>query len=179
MNVNSGDVKTQTIWPTADQIKKRSKERFSSLGLAPDADLDQVVQRVAEGLGKPIRIEAVGDEKWETLTALLVETDDSANILVRHDDSQLYRNHCILHELAHIIYNHPGCRTAKATAPAIAHSDFSDRVLGRILELERGAHLTDVDSAAAVIEGEAESLAYLLARRLLRPRHHADERVFG
>lgn len=178
MHVNSGDVRQQTIWPTAAQIKQRSADKFASLDLAPDADLAYVVQRASEQLGKPIRIEAVGNEKWETLTALLVETDESANILIRHDDSQLYQNHCILHELAHIVYNHPGCRTAKATAPAMAHSDFSDKVRGRILALESGG-LTEIEGASAIIEGEAESLAYLLARRLLRPRHQADERVFG
>jgi hypothetical protein len=178
MHVNSGDVRQQTIWPTAAQIKQRSADKFSSLDLAPDTDLAYVVRRASEQLGKPIRIEAVGNEKWETLTALLVETDASANILIRHDDSQLYQNHCILHELAHIIYNHPGCRTAKATAPAIAHSDFSDKVRGRILALQAGG-FSEIEGASAVIEGEAESLAYLLARRLLRPRHQADERVFG
>ncbi|MBN9633270.1 MAG: hypothetical protein J0I18_22145 [Actinobacteria bacterium] len=178
MYVNSGDVKQQTIWPTAAQIKQRSAEKFSSLDLTPDADLSYVIRRAEERIGKPIRIEPVGNEKWETLTALLVETDDSANILIRHDDSEIYQNHCILHELAHIIYNHPGCRTAKATAPAMVHSDFSDKVRGRILALESG-ELTEVEGASAIIEGEAESLAYLLARRLLRPRHQADERIFG
>lgn len=178
MHVNSGDVKQQTIWPTAAQIKQRSADKFTSLDLTPDADLAYVIRRAEERIGKPIRIEPVGNEKWETLTALLVETDESANILIRHDDSEIYQNHCILHELAHIIYNHPGCRTAKATAPAMAHSDFSDKVRGRILALESG-EATEVEGASAIIEGEAESLAYLLARRLLRPRHQADERTFG
>lgn len=167
-------VADNVLWQHQTSIAARVEQVYTDSEFPRDANLTDVIERVAELHGKPIRVEPVGDEEWETLTGLWVEHAHVARILVRATDTQLYQTHCVLHELGHILLRHPGCRTQKVAAIALEHAADLDGFRGRLLSSSDPA-----DAMNAVIEGEAEHLAHLLARSLFRPRNAADERKFA
>lgn len=173
MSVNSGTHHR----PSPADIAHNAQRLFDSLTLdTSTSTLVSIVSLVVERFGKPIAIEPIGNEGWATVTGLWVDTAERHRILIRKTDTPLYQMHVILHELAHILFEHPGCKTARATSPAVA-LDASSAVVRA-----RKVIATNSDDSAvsdAVLEGEAEQLAFLLSRVLLRPKNHSDERVFG
>jgi hypothetical protein len=173
MSVNSGTHHR----PTPADIAKNAQRLFNSLNLDPSTStLVSIVRLVVERFGKPIAIEPIGDRGWATVTGLWVDTPGRHRILIRKTDTPLYQRHVVLHELAHILFEHPGCKTARATAPAIAVDLTSAEVRARKVIATSSSEAAASD---AVLEGEAEQLAFLLSRVLLRPKNHSDERVFG
>ena len=163
------------LWENRDEIAARSTAIFAANDLGVPRNMDELVGRVSEVSGKPVMIERLGDERWEKLTALWLNYPDTDVVLVRSTDSVLYQTHCILHELAHILYGHPGCSDLASTEAVQSLVGGGCTVRGRVLEPGN----VRVVSRHGTIEGEAESLARLLGRSLLRPRYLADEQAFG
>ncbi|TAM71620.1 MAG: hypothetical protein EPN48_00700 [Microbacteriaceae bacterium] len=128
--------------PTIERI-------IRDLRLEHGVDWDDLACRVAAKSGRPIRIQALGDENWTNTTGALSRMPDMDLILVRYTDSPLYRTHSILHEFGHILLKHPAC-------PAGCNQH---RVQGE--------------------EQAAELLAYRLAHALYRPRDYDDQRALG
>jgi hypothetical protein len=173
MSVNSGTPHGRT---PAD-IAKNAQRTFDSLHLNNDTStLIDIVGLVVDRLGKPIAIEPIGDKSWATVTGLWVDTAERHRILIRKTDTPLYQMHVVLHELAHILFEHPGCKTARATAPGVAIDATSAEVRARKVIASNSSPSAVSD---AVLEGEAEHLAFLLSRILLRPKNDSDERTFG
>jgi hypothetical protein len=158
-----------------ENTSKPSEATTFDRSLSEVTSLNEVVTRIAERYGKPIRIEAIGDAEWETLTGLWIDYKDYGRILVRSTDPAIYQTHCILHELAHIALDHAGCR-------ALAH-EISPPKHGRDTHtqmLRIRARLLDAnDHDAAADEVAAEEIAYTFAKLLMKPRHAEDESVFG
>lgn len=173
MSVNSGTPHGRT---PAD-IAKNAQRKFDSLNLNTNhSTLIDIVGLVVDRLGKPIAIEPIGDKSWATVTGLWVDTVERHRILIRKTDTPLYQMHVVLHELAHILFEHPGCKTARATAPGVAFDATSAEVRARKVIASNSSPSAVSD---AVLEGEAEHLAFLMSRILLRPKNDSDERIFG
>jgi hypothetical protein len=137
--------------------------------------LSEVISRVEELYGKPIRIEAIGDSAWKMITGLWLDCKDYGRILVRSTDPAIYQTHCILHELGHITLNHSACSAFAGEISPQKHDKHARpqaiRVRARLLEAG--------EQEAAAEEAAAEEIAYILAKHLIRPRTAADESVFG
>lgn len=136
--------------------------------------LESLMNSVSRFIGKPIRVERIGDEQWEKLTGLLVDTPGLARILVRATDPLIYQMHCILHEVGHLLHRHASCHAIGLLEPARSHAGEFAIVRGRLIESEPGA-----SDAAALEEHEAERTAHLLAQALLAPLDARAERTFG
>ncbi|RFA17749.1 hypothetical protein [Subtercola boreus] len=167
---------TESMWKGGHDIADRCARIFEDNGLGGPRNMEELVTRVSNISGKPVMIEPLGDERWETITALWVSYPASDLVLVRATDTHLYRTHCILHELAHIIYRHPGC--SDLASAEVVQSLISDgaTVRGRVVNPQA---VRVASERSETIEGEAENLARLLGRSLLRPRYAAGEKSFG
>lgn len=159
-------------WRTSGSVADRCHALLEQLPVAPDADIRSLVAQVADLLGKPIQILPVGDERWEQLTGMTLDAGSSYAILIRPTDGIYYQIHCILHELAHLLFGHN-----PTTAVTRMQGQFpAGRLIHvRLIETE-DAPMTETDLEA---EGEAECLAHMLGARVLRPRYSEGEEVYG
>lgn len=166
-------------WVERADIVARVSESFRRSGLSEAGSLSGLVEQVARLHGKPIGIAATADSAWDTLTALWVDYPTRAQIFYRGSDSPLYQTHCILHELAHIALQHPGCNVLRQQADLTRLAGPDGVVRGRLLEQDPIGVPELATDERQVMEGEAECLAHLLSSTLFRPRFRADEDVFG
>lgn len=167
------------LWFEHADVEARTAHAFEQNRFQDDRTLDALVEHVADLHGKPIHVDAIDDTDWETLTALWVDFPHEAQILYRSTDTRLYQMHCILHELAHIVLRHPGCNVLGDDSSLASYRGTNGLVRGRLLETGGSKDLENADGDRRILEGEAEHLAHLLSRSLLRPRFREDEEVFG
>lgn len=149
------------------------------LGLPPGADLPTIVGRVADLTGRRIEVEPIGDRDWETVTGLLLIEDSRARILSRRSDPRWYQFHTVLHELAHLLWGHPGCGTIPWRHAGMNYAGNARAVLARGVVTRDFEKSVDYGSVDAVVEAEAEKLAQLLSAIVLLPNQGRDEAVFG
>ncbi|NQX18260.1 hypothetical protein [Rathayibacter sp. VKM Ac-2857] len=167
------------LWFEHADVEARTALAFEQHRFQDDQTLDALVEHVADLHGKPIHVDAIDDTDWETLTALWVDFPHEAQILYRSTDTRLYQMHCILHELAHIVLRHPGCNVLGDDSSLASYRGTDGLVRGRLLETGSSEGIENADGDRRILEGEAEHLAHLLSRSLLRPRFREDEEVFG
>lgn len=167
------------VWVEHGDIVARSLELFEFNALAVDRTLPALIAHVSELHGKPISISATTDDDWVTLTALWVDFPESAKIFYRAADTPLYQTHCILHELAHIIYRHHGCNVLAEDKNLEHYKGTEGIIRGRLVESSAEDMPRIEDAQRRIMEGEAEQLAHLLSSSLFRPRFRDDEDVFG
>lgn len=162
-----------------EELRNNADAMLARMALPDHAELSEIVARVAALTGKRIDVEPLGDSDWETITGLVLQTPESATVLVRKSDPRWYQFHTVLHELSHVMFDHPGCGTLPIHHPGHAHTRAGQTVLARAVaspDFDRELDYTDVP---AVMEAEAELLSQLLSKVVLNPRHHRDEAVFG
>jgi hypothetical protein len=152
---------------------------LSTLALTGHVGLPEIVSRVATVSGKHIEIHPIGDSDWETITGLVLQTDDSATVLVRRSDPRWYQFHTVLHELSHVVFGHTGCATLPVRHPGHQHIRAGQTVMARGVAAADFDRLVDYGDREAVMEAEAERLSQLLSKLVLRPRYVRDEAVFG
>jgi hypothetical protein len=169
----------EALWFEHADVAARTTQTFEENRFQDDQTLDALLKHVSDLHGKPINVDAIDDDDWQTLTALWVDFPDEAQILYRSTDTRLYQMHCILHELAHIALRHPGCNVLGDDSSVASYRGTNGVVRGRLLEAGGLEDLENVDGDRRILEGEAEHLAHLLSRSLLRPRFREDEEVFG
>jgi len=162
-----------------DELRRSAHAKLLELSLPDHAGLPEIVSHVATVTGKKIDVEPIGDKDWETITGLVLQTDDSATVLVRRSDPRWYQFHTVLHELSHVVYGHTGCGTLPVVHPGHQHVRAGQTVLARGVASPDFDRLLDYSDRAAVMEAEAERLPQLLSKVVLRPRHERDEAVFG
>lgn len=92
-----------------DELRNRADAMMAKLSLSDHVGLPEIVSRVATVTGKRIEVDPIGDRDWETITGLVLQTDDSARILIRKSDPRWYQFHTVLHELSHVVFGHMGC----------------------------------------------------------------------
>lgn len=149
--------------------------------LAVDVDdgitIEQLIARVQEARGKPMRIHELPGLANETgaLCGLWMDTATKDIIIHAHSESPLHRQQFLLHELAHMILLHD--RDDKIVTP-------------QHLIAEIGRHLPDLDGATVIKalardriddrhEIEAEALADELAAAMRRRPRSRFAEVFG
>jgi len=173
--------KTMSYSPSRDreELRRNADAMLSKLALTGEVGLSDIVSRVATVSGKRIEIDPIGDRDWETVTGLVLQTDDAATILVRRSDPRWYQFHTVLHELSHVVFDHTGCATLPVRHPGHQHARAGQTVLARGVASPDFDRLVDYADMPAVMEAEAERLSQLLSKLVLRPRHGRDEAVFG
>ncbi len=162
-----------------DELRSNADAILERMGLEDHADLSEIVSRVATLTGKRIDVEPLGDNDWETVTGLVLQTPETATVLVRKSDPRWYQFHTVLHELSHVMFGHTGCGTLPIQHPGQAHVRAGQTVLARAVASPDFDRELDYSDVGAVMEAEAERLSQLLSRVVLRPRHRRDEAVFG
>lgn len=163
-----------------DELRQKADAMMAQLALSDHVGLPEIVARVATITGKRIKVDPIGDRDWETITGLVLQTEDSARILIRKSDPRWYQFHTVLHELSHVVFGHTGCSTLPVRLEgAHRHVRAGQTVLARGVATPDFDRLVDYSDAGAVMEAEAERLSQLLSRVVLRPRHGRDEAVFG
>ncbi|PYY35597.1 MULTISPECIES: hypothetical protein [unclassified Curtobacterium] len=141
--------------------------------------LRHVVDAVAARIGKPIRVVDVDGPSWGALTALVSQSPDAALVLLPPGSTPLYRMHCVLHELGHLVRGDTGVpvpRTqldfaAWSVGGTVCHRSIDD--VQHTLPAPAGSSLQGDD------EEFAETFAYELATVLLSGTVGADERTYG
>ncbi len=142
------------------------------VGRLPDAPrLDDVVRGVAAMVGTPTRVVDVDGPAWGGLTALVSQSPHENLVLVPADVPPLYRMHCVLHELGHLVRGDTGAPTPAALA-ALA---TGTRVCQRSLDDAPAGALA---APSGDDEHFAERFAYELAGVLISGGA-ADERAYG
>lgn len=162
-----------------DELRTRAGAQLERLNLSEGVELPEIVRQVAMTTHKRIDIEPVGDKDWETVTGLVLQSADSAKILVRKSDPRWYQFHTVLHELSHVLFGHKECATLPVKHPGNHYVRAGQTVLARGIATPDFEVDLDFSDQALVMEAEAEKLAQLLSRVALRPRHGRDEAVFG
>ncbi|MFJ4167834.1 hypothetical protein ACIPY5_19960 [Microbacterium sp. NPDC089698] len=160
-------------------LRDRADWLVGQLELPDGADLEMIVGRVADLTGRRIDVEPVGDRDWETVTGLLLIDDTRARILSRRSDPRWYQFHTVLHELAHLLWGHPGCGTLPWRHAGMKHVGNARAVLARGVVTRDFERSIDYGNLDAVVEAEAEKLAQLLSAIVLATPQARDEAVFG
>jgi len=155
--------------PEVQDVDTAVRAVVATLPRAPR--LPDVVAGVAALIGKPTRIVDVDGPGWGPLTALVSQLEHENIVLVPAGAPPLYRMHCVLHELGHLVHGDAGAPTKASVAAFAAGGHVCQRAL------DDGPGLTPVSSGDD--EHFAETFAYELARVLLRGGAGADERVYG
>lgn len=159
-------------WRRDEIIRTKGDRIFSALPQLTDGTVVTLVALVSQMIGKPIKIQPVGNERWEQLTGMTLDFGTYFGILIRPTDSIYYQIHCILHELAHLLFEHP-----PTAAVHQLQGQFGPAMVVHVRLIETADEPLTEDDAAT--EGEAEYLAHLLARLILRPRYSDGEEVYG
>lgn len=164
---------------SADELRRRTAEMFSRLGLQRGASLASLLEVVADVTGRRIAIDPVGGREWEAVTGLVVLSEGEARVLVRKSDPRWYQFHSVLHELAHLVLDHKGCSSLPSGRRAGVTARPGQTMLARSTARTDFEVVVDFKDAEAVQEAEAEKLSQLLAQAMLGPKHLADEAVLG
>lgn len=122
--------------------------------------MTSVVHAASTFIGEPIKVVRKGDTGWSKLTGAAVRFNFGWIIFVRRSDSTLYQNHVILHEISHLVSEHPSCG-----------------IYSHALQLNQGIFTRSVDEVEDPIrvEREAEAGAYRLASLMLTRLSEAEE----
>jgi hypothetical protein len=146
----------------------------------PDAPrLGHVVDAVARRIGTPVRVVDVDGPSWGGLTALVSQLPDEALVLLPPGATPLYRMHCVLHELGHLVRGDVGGPVPR-TQLAVAAWFAGSSVCQRSLDDPNGVHGAGAGVGPQGDDEEfAESFAYELATVLLSGTVGSAERTYG
>jgi hypothetical protein len=132
--------------------------------------LADVVDAVGRSVGTPTRVVEVDGPSWGTLTALVSQFEHENLVLVPAGAPALYRMHCVLHELGHLVHGDTGTPTTETVAAFAAGGHVCRRTL-------------DEDPGLAAVSGDdehfAERFAYEMATVVLAGSAGDDERTYG
>lgn len=149
----------------------RARQVFRRHGLASARTVQDLVRVAAEVSGKVVSVRDVDEPDLATVTALTYHFDNRSVIVLRERDDSYYRARGLFHEIGHILFGHSGCKLLTLQPQ---NTDTIDPPEVWVSEANLTALYRDDPD-----ELEAEALAALIGRHLLRPVFEADERVFG
>ncbi len=138
-------------------LRRRCEQRLAALQLPIPFTLAAFVERLATSRGRPLTIvEMPSLSEAGGPSGAWIATDGADYVFVDRAARALHREHIVLHELAHILFEHEDALVmsradAAALLPAISEQTMT-RMLGR-------SRYTDVE------EQEAELLATMIAQR--------------
>lgn len=149
----------------------RAMQVFRLYELASARTVQDLVRVAAEASGKVVSIRDVDEPNLGTVTALTYHFNNRSVIVLRQRDDPYYRARGLFHEIGHILFEHPGCKLLTLQPQ---NTNTIDPPEVWVSEANLTALYRDDPH-----ELEAEALATLIGRHLLRPVFEADERVFG
>ncbi len=147
----------------------RARHQFARHSLDRVGSLAEVVQRAAVASGRSVTVTHT-EELFDNFgSALTYNFTDRSVIVLRKQDEAFYRTRGLFHEVAHLLFGHPGCKVLQAAFDGSPPPDLPTVVRVDVNAL----YANDPE------ELEAEALAILISRHVLRPKHDFDERIFG
>lgn len=149
----------------------RAGRVFRRYGLERARTVQDLVRVAADASGKAISIRDVDEPNLGVVTALTYHFENRSVIVLRERDDPYYRARGFFHEIGHILFGHPGCKLLTLQPQ---NTNAIDPPEVWVSEANLTALYRDDPH-----ELEAEALATLIGRHLLRPVFEADERVFG
>lgn len=137
-------------------LRSRCEQRLSRLCVPEPFDLVVFCRELALRRGRPLTVRGMQSPEPGDPSGAWIATDEADYVFVDEDARPLHREHIVLHELAHIIFDH-GTATGLAAGDAAAllpslDSAMVARVLGR-------SRYTQLE------EREAELLATMIAEK--------------
>jgi hypothetical protein len=156
-------------------IRREAADAAAGLGLGGSFGLDELLDAVSAGRGRPIDIQAVRGLGAGQVTALWLSLPEVELILHAETESELYREQVILHELAHMVLGHDVLDGESSAVHSLLPDLSGALVRGALARCHERSHR----------EVAAELLADLLATGLSgsRRRPHREplnfEAVFG
>ncbi len=138
----------------SSQSRIRAEDALSKIRLSPGMTANDVVETVAEVIGKPIVLESTVDERFKTTTGSFAITLEFVFIVFRGIDPHSYQMHSLFHELGHLLCGHTNCERP-ATAP---DSDPTQQLLWN--EAEREAEFLAYKIAALISRKPRSSQAF-------------------
>ena len=135
------------------RLVRRCRRIDHALDIPTPFDEQQLVQRVARQRGRPIELMPIA-ARADLPCGLLIAADRADYILYRADTGPLHRRHILVHEIAHLLFDHTASAPVVLTGalmPLLSPS-LVQRVLGRTVYTEPQ-------------EQEAELLASLILSR--------------
>ncbi len=144
-------------------LRHRCEQRLAVLQLPMPFTLAAFVEGLAEARGRPLTVvdmPSLSDAGGPS--GAWIATDGADYVFVDPAAGALHRDHIVLHELAHIVFDHQAALVISRADAAALLPAISDETVTRMLGRSR---YTEVE------EREAELLATMLAQRLgaLRP----------
>ncbi|MGN7187540.1 hypothetical protein [Microbacterium enclense] len=153
---------------------KAAEALFLTNELGSARNIGELTKIVSAKTGKRITIDHVDGPDLAMTTALWVEFSDSSLIVLRAQDPAYYQARGLFHELGHILFQHPACEALGTAMRADRYR--GGHVRGRVLIPD---HRQPTIYGNEQHEGEAEAMAKILGRHLLRARFDADDKMFG
>jgi len=144
------------------RVRQRCQERLRQLTLPDPFDLTELCRSVSTGRGRPLHVRGIpGPASRARPCGIWIATDDEDWVFVDQQTSPLHRQHIVLHELAHMLCNHPAADLPENDMLRRLFPDLSPAMVRTVLsrtsyqsEYEREAELL-----ASLILAQAQSSA--------------------
>jgi hypothetical protein len=153
------------------QLTRRCQEVLDGLTLPRPFSLDAFCGHLSESRGRPLHLHPLPDRVGAAgACGLWLATDTDDHIFYEPQTTKPHQEHIILHELAHLLFNHHVLGAADGSVTAGLLPDLDPRLIRRLFA--RTGYTTDQ-------EREAEMLASLLKASAVRGRGARPGGVLG
>jgi hypothetical protein len=142
-------------------LRRRCQQRLDGLQLPMPFTLAAFVEGLAKSRGRPLVIVDLPSFEDGGPSGAWIATDGADYVFVDRAARSLHRQHIVLHELAHMVFDHREALALSRADAATLLPDISNKTVARILGRSR---YTETE------EREAELLATMIAQRVRRSR---------
>lgn len=140
-------------------------------GLSAAKTIADVIEIASSAAGRPVTVVRQNETFDNYGSAFTYNFPDRSVIVLREGDQSFYRTRGLFHEVGHLVFGHKGC---SAFSGALDEADADERNWPRVVHANlRALYGNDPE------ELEAEGLAILIGRHLLKPRWGRDESIYG
>ncbi|MFE9555596.1 hypothetical protein ACFYMW_10200 [Streptomyces sp. NPDC006692] len=153
------------------ELTRRCQEVLDRLTLPRPFSLEAFCRQLSQSRGRPLHLHALpGEVATAGACGLWLATDTDDHIFYEPQTTKPHQEHIVLHELAHLLFNHHTLGGADGSATAGLLPDLDPTLIRRLFA--RTGYTT-------VQEQEAEMLASLLKASALRDRGTRPSGVLG
>ena len=140
-----------------NRVRRRCQERLRQLTLPEPFNLTELCRSVSISRGRPLHVRGIpGPASRARPCGIWIATDDEDWVFVDQQTSPLHRQHIVLHELAHMLCNHPAADLPENDMLRRLFPDLSPAMVRTVLS--RSSYQSEY-------EREAELLASLILAR--------------
>lgn len=154
------------------RLRKECDARLSGLAIPRPFDVDAFCTEVARRRGRPLHVHELPPGDSASLPCgVWIATDQADHIFHIAGGSRLHRDHIVLHELGHMLFDHAVTDPSDVDDPAglALLPDLDPAMIRRVLR--RGGYSTAQEQAA-------EMIASLILQRAARPAQPAATGLF-